>query len=147
MSLVKYNPFKPFNLDRFFDDLNGRSISDFWGSDFVNIRPSINVIENNDSFDIEVAAPGLEKEDFSIEIDKDRLTISAEKKSATEESDEDNGSFTRREFNYSSFKRSFYLSDEISQDDIAAKYDKGILNIRLAKKEQAKDVKKTISIG
>ena len=145
MKLVKYNPFRPVSFERFFDDFGTRGFADLMKSDFVNSHPSVNIIESEGGFDIEVAAPGLSKEDFNVEIDKDQLIISASKESSSES--KENGNYSRREFNYSSFKRTFHLSDQISTEDVNAKYENGVLVISLSKTPEATAVKKTIEIG
>lgn len=149
MNKVKYNPFssfKPVGLDQFFNEVSGRSISDFFENDFINIVPSVNIIENEDSYVIEVAAPGLAKDDFSVEIDDQHLVIEGLKKENKKESVE-SGKTTRREFNYGSFKRRFHLSDDIDKNEIIADYSNGILSINVKKKEESKIVKKTIKIS
>ncbi len=131
MNLIKFNPFVPVNerfgnaLEHFF---NG-SISEFIGTDFVNALPRANVIDNEKSFEIEVAAPGLTKEDFEVNVEEGHLVIKAE---ATSEKEEE-GKYTRREFSYRSFSRSFALSDNIDQQGIVAKYDGGVLKVTLPK--------------
>lgn len=149
MGIVKYNPFTPFKpagFDNFFDDFFGRSLADFSDANFRGSTPSVNVIEKDESFVIEVAAPGMEKGDFNVEIDNAQLIISAERKGETEEKEE--GKFTRREFNYTSFKRSFQLSDQIDTGKIDATYTDGILKINLGKKETAvSQAPKTINIS
>lgn len=97
--------------------------------------PSVNVVENNEQFTIEVAAPGMEKKDFKVDLNHNVLTISAEKEV---EKEEKNKKFTRREFNYASFKRSFTLPNSVKEDGINASYKDGILNIAIPKKEEAK---------
>lgn len=149
MNKVKYNPFssfKPVGLDQFFNEVSGRSISDFFENDFIKIVPSVNIIENEDSYVIEVAAPGLAKDDFSVEIDDQHLVIEGLKKENKKESVE-SGKTTRREFNYGSFKRRFHLSDDIDKNEIIADYSNGILSINVKKKEESKIVKKTIKIS
>ena len=149
MSLVKYNPFRPYRslpVNNLIDDFFGRSVSDFFGSDFTSSVPSVNILENDDSYDIQVAAPGLTKADFTIELDNDNLVISATKETKTE-SEENSGKYTRREFNYSSFNRSFHLSEEIDRESINATYDNGVLTVHLAKRDEAiKQAPKTIEI-
>ncbi len=149
MGIVKYNPFKPFKpvaFDNFLEDFFGRSWTDFTDHELMSSNPSVNVIEKEDSFVIEVAAPGMSKSDFNVEIDNDRLIVSAEKKSETEEKEE--GKFARREFNYTSFKRSFQLSEHIDSSKVDASYNDGILRIVLAKKESAVTrAPKTIAIS
>lgn len=97
--------------------------------------PSVNIAENNDGFKIEFAAPGLTKEEFKIGLDNNVLTVGSEKK---EEKEESNENFTRREFNYSSFTRSFTLPDSANGEKITAEYQNGILNIEIPKREEAK---------
>lgn len=98
--------------------------------------PAVNIIENQDDFTIEVAAPGLKKENFSIELIKDRITLSLEKK---DEETTQTGQYQTREFNYQSFKKNFYLGENIvDTDKISAKYCDGILQLVLPKTEQAK---------
>jgi len=101
MNLIKLNPFGParhhHDLGSFVDDFFNTSIADFVGSDFVTSLPSVNIVESADNFKVELAAPGLEKTDFDINIEKNQLTISA-KQEKKEEVTEDK--FTRREFNY-----------------------------------------------
>lgn len=148
MKVVAYNPFKPFAPSAFtsiLDELAGRSISEFMGNNFVSGTPSVNIIEKEDSYDIEVAAPGLVKEDFSIELIKDQLIVSGTKESTTEDKVE--GKYTRQEFNYKSFKRSFTISEDIDAERINASYADGILTINMGKKVEVQEPTKTIDIG
>ena len=148
MTLVKYNPFKPYRpiaVNSLIDDFFGRSLSDYLGAEFTSQTPSVNIVEKETAYDIEVAAPGLAKEDFNIEIDNDALTISASRENSTTEENKE-GKYTRREFNYSAFKRSFHLSDEIDRDAIEAHYANGVLTVVLNKKEIAIKTPKTIEI-
>jgi len=148
MNTIKYNPFgknRPVNIDQFFDQFSSKSLADFFNADFVSETPSVNISEEDGAYSIEVAAPGLAKEDFSIDLDNDHLVISGKKSAATEEGTKE-GSFRRREFNYGVFTRRFHLSDDISRDDIQAKYNKGILTVSLTKREEAKDYKRTIVV-
>ena len=144
MNLVKFNPMNPSKsfFNGFADDLFNTNISNFLGSDFVTSNPSINVVETDDNFKIEVAAPGLEKKDFSLNIEKDHLIIESTK---TTEKQEKEDNFTRREFNYASFKRSFYLPENVDREKIGANYKNGVLNITLPKVEKDK-VETTLSI-
>ena len=101
--------------------------------------PAVNVKETDDQFDLELAAPGMSKADFNIEIDADVLTISSEKKESKEEKeDKKEGRFTRREFRYNAFKRSFNLPESVDAAKIAANYVDGILSVVIPKKEEAK---------
>lgn len=95
-------------------------------------EPAINILEGENDYHIEVAAPGLSKEDFDITIDKDQLTVKVQKEDKALE-----GKAIKSEFNFNSFKRSFHLSEDIDRSKISANYDKGILFIRLEKKEEA----------
>jgi len=97
--------------------------------------PAVNIIESKEDYRIEVAAPGLDKSDFKINIENNVLTISAEKEEKQEEKDE---SFVRREFNYASFSRSFTLPESMDTEKINAKHKDGVLNVIIPKKEEAK---------
>ena len=107
--------------------------------------PAINISNNEDDFLVEMAVPGMKKDDFKIDLDNNVLTISSEQKSENE-SNEDN--YTRREFNYSSFTRSFTLPETVDGEKIYAKYEDGVLGITIPKKEEAKPKPpKTIEIA
>lgn len=97
--------------------------------------PAVNVKETENDYNISLAAPGMTKEDFRIDVENNMLTISAEKEESKEEKEE---RYTREEYNYSSFTRSFNLPEDIQQDNITAKYQDGILYITMPKKEEAK---------
>jgi HSP20 family protein len=97
-------------------------------------RPAVNVIDNADHFSIEVAAPGLNKEQFRLNVEKDTLTIRAEVENTTEET---KPNYTRREFVFNSFERSFTLPETVNTEAISAAYENGILRIRLPKREEA----------
>ena len=135
MNLVKRTEKFPSVFDEFFN-------TDWFGgvSNMNKIgfnTPAVNIRENEDSFVVELAAPGLNKEDFNVELDNDVLSISTEKEVNNEVKDE-NGKYTRKEFGYTSFKRSFSLPETIKGDAIEATYTNGILMITLPKKEEAK---------
>ncbi len=133
MNLIKYNPYGPMSKRNIFDEIFNRSISDFVGTDFVMNMPSVNVVETETGYTIELAAPGLSKGEFKIDIEKDRLFVSSEKE-VTEEVTE--RKFTRKEFNYSSFKRSFFLPKSIDRGAITANYENGVLSVVLPKKHE-----------
>ena len=97
--------------------------------------PAVNVLENDNALKIELAAPGLKKEDFKVNVHENTLTISTEGKSVTEEKV---GKYTRKEFNYTSFKRSFTLPKSVDSEKIVATYTDGVLGLELPKKEEAK---------
>jgi HSP20 family protein len=109
--------------------------------------PAVNVRETDTAFELEMAAPGMEKKDFKIELIQDTLVISARKENKVEEKSED-GNYSRKEFSYQSFSRSFNLPKElVKEDDINASYKDGILRINVPKKEASKSgFKKLISI-
>ncbi len=107
--------------------------------------PAVNIIENFPNFVVELAVPGLQKEDFSIEVEEDTLKISSKK--AKEQTEENSDSrFRKREFNYQSFERSFKLPENIKTEDIQANYENGILKITLPKEEK-KALKKMVEIS
>lgn len=97
--------------------------------------PAVNVVESAEGYRIEVAAPGLQKSDFRLNLDHNRLTISAEKENKTEEQNE---KYTRREFSYSSFQRTFTLPGAVDSEKINATYVDGVLHVALPKREEAK---------
>ena len=132
---------------------------DFFTKDFFGIAPgvfnqraaspAVNIKETESDFQLEVSAPGMKKDDFVLELDKNMLTISAEFKDEKEEKDE-KGQYTRREFNYSSFSRSFTLpEDKVNEEKIGATYKDGILHVTLPKKEVelVQEKKKLISVA
>ena len=132
MSLVRFSQTPWF--DRFFDnDLFDWSNRNF--SQTNTTLPSVNIKESDEAFMVEVAAPGLDKKDFKIEVHNNLLTISSEKQ---EENEAKNGNYTKREFSYQSFCRSFTLPATANGDNISAGYDKGILTVTIPKKEEAK---------
>jgi HSP20 family protein len=112
-----------------------------FGTEFVSnfntgiSLPAVNVIENDDNYIVEMAIPGLKKSDFDISLDNQILSISAETK--TEEENDDRN-FTRREFGYSSFKRTFKLPKSVETQKISANYTEGILKVELPKRDEAK---------
>lgn len=138
MTHVKLSPFvtrKPaFGnfLDDFFTNMN-----EVIGSDSLNSIPAVNVIHTKDAYKMELAAPGLEKKDFDLNIEKNLLTISVEKEVTKLGEDE---KVARREFGYNKFSRSFRLPKTIKTEDISASYKSGVLKITLPKKEEAKAI-------
>jgi HSP20 family protein len=114
--------------------------SDFFSNDlvsreFAGFVPSVNIIENGESYNIEVAAPGFDKQDFAVNVENGVLTIQAQHE---EEENEKSTDFVRREFTYGSFKRSFNLVNLIDETKIDAAYENGILRVELAKSERMK---------
>lgn len=129
-------------FDDFFDDRFRIPAPD---KRWMHRIPAANVTENEKEFTIELAVPGMSKKDFQIKIDAGHLTVSSEKK---DEREEKGKNFTRREFSYNTFSRSFILPDTINADKISAKYEEGVLRILLPKKtEIVREMKKNITIG
>ena len=119
----------------------------FFGNRFPersNALPDVNFSEDEKNFTVDVVSPGFKKEDFKVNVDDDILTISAENKSETNENK--GKEYSRREYNYSSFTRSFRLPDNAKDDSISAKYNDGILNITIPKSETQQKASKQISI-
>lgn len=118
---------------------NGSWLSDFidterfFDSDWLKrgSLPAVNVTETDSTYELEVAAPGRSKKDFTITAEDGVLTIASEKREEKENKDKN---YTRREFSYSSFSRSFALPDNVKEDDIKANYDDGILKLHISKK-------------
>lgn len=106
--------------------------------------PAVNLIENDVAFEIHMAAPGLKKEDFKIELDKDVLTISSKRSSKSEESSD---TFTRKEYNYESFSRAFTLPENADTNRIDATYENGELRLSLPKKEDKTHKPREIAIS
>ena len=153
MSLVKTNGslFPRLRLNDFFDNNSLATPSMFDFDDtfqrlgFAAKVPSVNITENNEAYSIQLAAPGLEKKDFKIEVENDMLTISSQKEQETKE-EKDN--YRRREFSYQSFSRSFQLPQNSQTDKIDAHYQDGILKLTLPKKEVSLPApKKEIAVG
>ena len=129
-------PSVPSIFDRFFDgELMDWNRTNYSSTDTT--LPAVNVKENENEFLIDVAAPGLKKEDFKVNYDNGRLTISSEKKNEFEEKKDEK--VTRREFSYQSFQRSFTVSENVvDAEKISANYEDGILHISLPKREEVK---------
>jgi HSP20 family protein len=138
MSIIKRNEYFPgLSL---FDDFFSR---DLWNWEVNNNSstnttvPLVNIKETNDNFEVEMAAPGMNKEDFKVELDGNVLTITSEKNDENEIKEGDR--YSRREFSYQSFQRSFQLPKEVvDAEKIEAKYENGVLRLVVPKKEEAK---------
>ena len=145
MTLVKVNNpvAKSFDglLNDFFNELP--AFGKKWSDDAFGFPP-VNITENANAYQIEIAAPGLEKADFNLKLDGNILTISAEKKTETKD---ETAKSIRREFSSRSFKRSFTLDDKIEAANINAKYENGVLKVDLPKKEETKAVAKEITVA
>ncbi|HQQ94078.1 MAG TPA: Hsp20/alpha crystallin family protein [Bacteroidia bacterium] len=137
-SIIKKNENFPF-VGSFFDDFFSKDLFDWNTKNFTqagSTLPSVNVKETDKEFFVELAAPGMKKEDFKIELNNHILSISSEKKEEHEEKKE--GKYTRREFNYQAFTRSFSLPETALGDHIEASYKEGVLGIHIPKKETVK---------
>jgi HSP20 family protein len=136
MSLIKRNR---NSFPALFDDFLGRELFNWDNSHFSSTQttvPSINIKESAESFEVEVAAPGMDKKDFKIQLDNNMLTISSSKEHNEEKKDE---GYSRREFSYQSFQRSFILPKDVVNDEgIAARYENGLLHLTIPKKEEVK---------
>ncbi len=141
MTLVKFNnrtrstaPYFNNVFDSLFNEAINKNLN-------VHKVPGVNILETDKGYQIEIAAPGLSKEDFQISLKKDTLSIGAERKAAE---GEEVKNYTRKEFEYSSFNRSFVLPESVNAESITAEYVNGILNINIAKddaKSQVKEIK------
>ncbi|WP_257656667.1 Hsp20/alpha crystallin family protein [Parapedobacter lycopersici] len=145
MALVK---FSNGNSNRAVDSWTNNLFDSLFNDSFISDRlisrvPAVNIAETADAYAIELAAPGLEKGDFKINVDKDVLTISAEKKS---EQAADDRKYSKREYSYSSFTRSFTLPDSIDHSKIDAVYQDGVLKVLVGKREEAKVASRLIDV-
>ena len=133
MNLIRKN--NDFLPSSFFDDFFRKDILSNVMAE--GTMPKVNIVEDDDSFSVEMAAPGMRKEDFQLELDNNTLTISSER--TDENVEEKNGkNFTKREFSYQAFQRSFYLPNTVDSENIKAQYKDGILSLVIPKKEEAK---------
>jgi len=130
--------FRNRNLPDLFDEFfNSNLLPNFIEEGAWKSTPAVNIFENNEKFEIEVAAPGLEKEDFKIDLKNDHLVVYSEKKDKKEEKEK--GKVVRSEFRYSSFQRSFALPKEVDVANIKASHKNGVLTIELPKKTEFKE--------
>ena len=143
MTLVKFNN-KTRNtapyFNNVFDSLFSEALNKNQG---INKIPAVNIYEGANEYKIELAAPGLNKEDFKIDLKKDNLSVWAERKVETDVQKD----YTRKEFEYNSFARSFVLPEGIDADKISAEYVNGILYITIGKLDEAKNTHKEIVVS
>jgi HSP20 family protein len=133
-------------VDSFITELPSLFKHDFNGYEANGWVP-VNVKETAKAYELEVVAPGFEKSDFKVNLDKDLLTISAEKKSEVkEENGQNDQKHIRREYSYRSFKRTFTIDDKINATEIVANYINGILTLNLPKKEEVKAAATSIEV-
>lgn len=129
---------------------NWPALSDFFDDDWMKTRftngdrlPAVNVVDNKDNYEIEVAAPGLKKEDFTVSIENGVLTISGK---TEKEEEEKKKNYTRKEFSSMSFTKSFTLPENVEQEGVEAKCKEGVLKLTLKKTEKALPAKKEVAI-
>jgi HSP20 family protein len=132
-ALTRVNDIFPDMIEDFFKPWNERFTGNIWGK--MMTVPAVNITDNENFFKISLAAPGLTKDDFHINLEGNMLTISCEKE---EKKEEKNEKMTRNEYNFSSFERTFTLPEEVNMEKIEAKYIDGVLDLMLPKKEEAK---------
>ena len=150
MSIIKRKNIDGFtDLPLFFNDMFTKDLFNWGRSNFSETGttiPAVNVKETAENFEVEMAAPGMKKDDFKIELDGNMLTISSEKQSQNEEKEEDK--YSRKEFSYQSFYRSFQLPKEVvDADKINARYENGVLHLLIPKREEVKQKpRRTIEI-
>ncbi len=136
---------KKINTPDVFDQFFNRDLHRILGADFQANAPQVNIVENEMGYQIELAAPGLKKEDLGISIEQQTLTISAEKKSDIESK---TTRYLKKEFSYQTFKRSFTVPEQVNVSGIKANYENGVLTVHLPKKEKKEaPASKTITIS
>ncbi|MBS1504056.1 MAG: Hsp20/alpha crystallin family protein [Bacteroidetes bacterium] len=143
MTLVKFNNGQRNAVNPWFSDVFDSIFNDSLNNRFVNKIPAVNIAETEGEFQIELAAPGLKKEDFKINLDKNVLSVSVEKKI---ENVDENKKYSKREYSYSSFVRSFTLPESADAGKIGAEYIDGVLKLNVAKKEEAKVQSREITV-
>lgn len=146
MSLVKRDVGYVPTLSNFFDDFFTRDLFSWPSSSSTGTSiPKVNIYETDTEFHVEMAAPGMTKDDFKVELDNNMLTISSQKESRDEE---EKKNYQRKEYSFQSFVRTFHLPESAEAEKINAKYADGILNLVIPKKEEAKrKPAKTIKIS
>lgn len=145
MTLVKFNPEnKKTSLMPGFNDVFDSIFNDtFFADRMVTRVPAANISESADHYHVELAAPGLKKEDFKLNLERNILSISAEQR--TEDKQEERN-YAKREYSYSSFVRSFTLPESADENGIQATYNDGVLAINIPKREEAKTISRQIEI-
>ena len=124
------------SFDNLLNELLNDSLPKTQKNNLTQNRPAVNVIESNDNFRIELAVPGLTKKDITINVEKDVLSISATRETVQKEGEK----YTRKDFSYDNFKRTFQLPDTVDVSNIKASFKNGILEVTIAKKEEAKEL-------
>jgi HSP20 family protein len=142
MTLVKFKKDNEKALMPGVNDIFESIFNDTFFSDRMVTRvPAVNISESADHYHIELAAPGLKKQDFKISVDRDQLSISVE-----QQAEQNDRKYNKREYSYTSFVRSFTLPELADQDRIEAAYEDGVLKIDVAKKEEAKTISRQIEL-
>lgn len=140
MTLIKRTGNLSNPLPMLFDDFFNRDLFNWRNSNFSDTNttiPAVNIKETAENYEVEVAAPGMTKDDFKVELDGNSLTINSEKTNQAEENEDER--YARKEFSYQSFQRTFTLQkDVVDTDNIKAKYENGLLHLIIPKKEEAK---------
>lgn len=138
MSIIKRNR-ETFPFSGLFDDFFNRELYNWGNTNYSSSGttvPSVNIRETADDFEVEVAAPGMNKSDFKVQLDGNTLTISSEKESRNDSNSEN---YTRKEFSYQSFQRSLVLPKDVVDDQkIRARYENGLLMLTIPKREEVK---------
>lgn len=139
--------FAPFHqvVNNLADEFLNRSIADFIGNDTLHTQPLVNIVDAEAVYLIEIAAPGLQKDAFKIELEKNQLIVSVQKPEV--DAAEKVVKYTRREFTFAGFKRSFQLPENIVVDHIGAQYEQGILTLTLPRKAVEVPVNKKITVA
>ena len=144
MSLVKFNDKRNSALLPGFNDVFESFFNEAFLSDrMVNRVPAVNISETEENYHIELAAPGLKKEDFKLDLDRNTLSVSVEV-SSDQKTDQKN--YSKREYSYSSFVRSFTLPESADNSNVNASYNDGVLRVDIAKREEAKNIRRQIEI-
>lgn len=147
MTIVTHRPQGPLvpPFDGFFNGFFGRDIAQLMGSDeLFRSAPRVNITESKEGFNVEMLAPGFSKESINMHVENGTLTMSGEVSTNAENKDD---KYTRREFSYGSFKRSFKLPENGKADDIKAEYVNGVLKVFIPKAEPVKPASTTIKIS
>ena len=145
MTQVKYN--RPMMSQGIFNLLDDIFSEDFFTPTMSHRRetiPAVNVRETEKAYELEMAVPGMDKKDINVEIEENMLTISSEMK---EENNEENDGYSRREFRFNSFKRSFNIPEDSEASKIDARHENGVLYVSIPKKEAKPSLKKMIKVS
>ncbi|MDD4209870.1 MAG: Hsp20/alpha crystallin family protein [Bacteroidales bacterium] len=143
--LIKRSNYVPAYVNYFDEIFGGNFFNDFFNDEIKSTLPTANVVENENSFQVELAVPGYTKENFSVELNQNVLTVKGELKNEVDEK-KPSKQFTRREHYYASFERNFTLPETVKMENIEASYENGLLCITIPKKDKKTEVTKLIEI-